>query len=112
MERLMLSDPSFWQGHYRGASDDLRVQRHFGLADRIRYYWPLPEARSAVAAVLSDLNGKALPDPLLAQVFAPEVIERAAWLGGDKAQSLITAQIQQALAPYFFLSRSGKELRQ
>jgi D-tagatose-1,6-bisphosphate aldolase subunit GatZ/KbaZ len=41
-----------------------------------------------------------LPDPLLWQVFAPEVLERAESLQGEQVQRLIDAQIELALDPY------------
>lgn len=100
MERLMLADPGAWQGHYHG--EDLRLQRHFGLADRIRYYWPQPEAKATVARLLADLQGRALPEALLRQVFAPAVLERADGLAMARPQALIAATIQLALDPYFF----------
>lgn len=102
MERVMLADPGYWQGHYHGSSGDLRVERHFGLADRIRYYWPHPDAQAGVAAVLTDLAGRNLPEPMLWQGFSAEVIARARKIGGDLPQALILAQIQTALLPYFF----------
>lgn len=37
VERLMVQNPGDRQKHYKGDSDALRVQRHFGYADRIRY---------------------------------------------------------------------------
>lgn len=111
MERLMLAAPGNWQGHYHGA--DLRLARHFGLADRIRYYWPQPEAQAAVAGLFADLAGRALPVPLLEQVFAPDIIAAAA--AGEDAlpQALVRAQVQAALRPYFLDSPTpnGKEPR-
>jgi D-tagatose-1,6-bisphosphate aldolase subunit GatZ/KbaZ len=101
MERLMLADPGYWTGHYHAASGDLRVQRHFGLADRIRYYWPLPEAAAAVSAVLHDLENRALPTPLLWQGFTPAVIAQAQTIAAPLPQALIQASIQAALMPYF-----------
>lgn len=102
MERVMLADPGYWQGHYHGSSGDLRVERHFGLADRIRYYWPHTQAQAGVAAVLADLAGRTLPEPMLWQGFSAEVIARARKIGGDLPQALILAEIQAALLPYFF----------
>lgn len=102
MEQLMLEDPSRWQGHYAGTEDELRVARHFGLADRIRYYWPQRAAQVVVAELLSDLANRDLPDPLLAQCFGSAVLLRASGLEGPQARRLIDAQIQEALAPYFF----------
>lgn len=111
MERVMLDQPGHWQDHYRGDSGDIRVERHFGLADRIRYYWPQPAAKSAVSALFADLHGKVLPEPMLLQAFAPDLLDRASDLGGALPQALVTASIQLALDPYFLDSAApfGKE---
>ena len=99
MERLMTADPGHWQGHYHGP--DLELQRHFGLADRIRYYWPRPEAQAALAALRDRLAGRRLPAPLLWQAFPPEVLDRAEGLPGDRITALAAARVQAALAPCF-----------
>lgn len=99
MEAVMLAEPGYWQGHYHG--DALELQRHFGLADRIRYYWPRPAAQAAVAALMDDLRGRHPPDPLLWQVFGTDVLDRAEALRGDHPTRLIHATIETALAPYF-----------
>lgn len=102
MEALMLTEPGYWQGHYRGDSGDLRVERHFGLADRIRYYWPNPVAQRAVAALLADFEGRSLPEPMLQQAFPAALIDAAKSFGQITPRGLILATIQHALAPYFF----------
>jgi D-tagatose-1,6-bisphosphate aldolase subunit GatZ/KbaZ len=106
MEALMLAEPGHWQGHYRGDPAALRMQRHFGLADRIRYYWPQPAAAKAVARLMDDLRRVTLPDPLLWQVFGADVLDRAEALGArfdrDRPGALVAATIQLALDPYYF----------
>jgi D-tagatose-1,6-bisphosphate aldolase subunit GatZ/KbaZ len=109
MERLMLAHPDHWRGHYRGESGDIRVERHFGLADRIRYYWPQKLAQDAVAQVLADLEGRSLPAPLLSAFFAPDLQVRAAEIGGALPEALILASIQTALRPYFLDTASRPE---
>jgi D-tagatose-1,6-bisphosphate aldolase subunit GatZ/KbaZ len=101
MEAMMLADPRYWQSHYHGSPDDQRLARHVGYADRIRYYWPRPEAQAAVAALFADLDGRRLPEPLLLQVFPRPLLDRAEALEGPRAQALVTAAIQEALDPYF-----------
>jgi D-tagatose-1,6-bisphosphate aldolase subunit GatZ/KbaZ len=101
LEQEMLADPSHWQAHYHGDEASLYHQRHFGLADRIRYYWPLPAAQDAVKT-LRDGFTSAISDRDLQKAFPAEVLERHAQLGGTQVQSLIDAQIQLALDPYFF----------
>jgi D-tagatose-1,6-bisphosphate aldolase subunit GatZ/KbaZ len=105
MEAEMLAHPANWQGHYHGS--DLYLQRHFGLADRIRYYWPRPAAQTAVTSLLARLDGHNLPLPLLWQAFPPEVLDRTEALGGPRPLPLIHATIEAALAPYFLPEAAG-----
>ena len=107
MERIMLASPAHWQSHYHGDAASVRLQRHYGLADRIRYYWPQAGAQKVVARLLSDLQGRVLPAPLLWQHFAPQVVDRAGVIGGPLPQALIAAQIELALDPYFFDAKGG-----
>jgi D-tagatose-1,6-bisphosphate aldolase subunit GatZ/KbaZ len=101
METVMRRDPSQWHGHYTGHEDALFEQRHFGLADRIRYYWPHPDAQTAVADLKAAFEGM-IHDKALVTVFAPAVLDRAEELRGGQVQRLINAQIEIALQPYFF----------
>jgi len=96
MEAVMIADPSHWQGHYHGP--DAATLRHDGLADRIRYYWPHPVAKAAVA----HLRSQTYTDAGLSKQFAPDILDRAEALSGNPATRIIDAHIQAALAPYFF----------
>ena len=109
MERLMLSTPSHWCAYCEGDASDQRLLRHFGLADRIRYYWWRPEARTAVKGLLDALSARTLHEPLLRQCFARPAIERARTLlprFGSLPHALLGAAVQIALDPYF-VNRSG-----
>ncbi len=101
MEAVMLADPASWQGHYSGDAKALYHQRHFGLADRIRYYWPHPAAKRAVQDLMGAFD-TTISQIALASVFDPIVLERAERLKGSQIQRLIDAQIECALEPYFF----------
>lgn len=104
MESAMLADPSHWQRHLDAAAGELRLQRHVSYADRIRYYWPRPDAQAGLARLRGALAGKRLPDPLLRQGFDPAVLDRAEALRGELApvEALLQAAVQEALSPYFF----------
>lgn len=101
MEDVMLADPSHWRGHYSGDAASLYAQRHFGLADRIRYYWQTDAAQTAVSALLAGFD-RPLADAELVRVFDDRVLTHAETLKGPQVQRLIDAQIACALAPYFF----------
>ncbi|GBQ13200.1 D-tagatose-bisphosphate aldolase, class II, non-catalytic subunit [Swaminathania salitolerans] len=75
MEAVMLRSPADWRSHYHGTPAEQRVLRHFSYSDRIRYYWPAPEARKAVDALLSDSGGATIPETMLSQ-YLPRFLER------------------------------------
>ena len=104
MEREMTDDPSAWSGHYKGSEHTLGVLRHFSYSDRIRYYWTKPGAISAVAELFDGLSNRHLPDPLVLQYFDEAAYWRAETLPGhlQRADRLMLATVQQALAPYYF----------
>ena len=67
MERLMQAEPGHWARHYPGDAATQRVLRHYSLSDRIRYYWPHPQAEAAVATLMEALRGQVVPRPLFWQ---------------------------------------------
>lgn len=102
MEAVMLANPAHWQAHIHGHTADPRTERHFGLADRIRYHWPEPTAQQAVRRLLDDLQDKRLPDPLLAAHFCTAEIAKARESRHCLPRALALARVQSALRPYFF----------
>jgi D-tagatose-1,6-bisphosphate aldolase subunit GatZ/KbaZ len=67
MEALLLAEPKNWEKYYHGDAEELRLQRHFSYSDRIRYYWPHPQASAAVDALLKRLEGRKIPETLISQ---------------------------------------------
>ena len=100
MEALMLAEPRHWRTHYPGSPDAQRVLRHYSYSDRIRYYWPEPEARAATAALLHRLDGLALPETLVSQ-FLPRLYERVmAGLLKPDARVLLVEAVRDVLRIY------------
>ena len=80
MERVMLAHPQHWRSHYQGTPEQQRVLRHYSYSDRIRYYWPNPEARDAVGRLLARLADAAIPETLVSQFLPalyPQVVTGA-----------------------------------
>ena len=70
MEALMLREPGNWRKYYEGSPDELRLQRHFSFSDRIRYYWPHPEAQAAVDRLFAKLGDRQFPSLSSASIWA------------------------------------------
>lgn len=100
MEALMLKEPANWRKYYEGSADELRLQRHFSFSDRIRYYWPRPEAQAAVDGLFARLGDRLIPEPLVSQYLGalyPAVAEGSvtAW-----PRDLAIAAVQRVLMQY------------
>ncbi|MCV9907557.1 D-tagatose-bisphosphate aldolase, class II, non-catalytic subunit [Brucella sp. HL-2] len=67
LEKLLLNEPKNWEKYYHGDAEELRLQRHFSYSDRIRYYWPHPEATAAVNLLMNRLEGRKIPETLISQ---------------------------------------------
>ena len=100
METTMLAAPKNWAGYYPGTDADKYVQRHFSYSDRIRYYWNLPDARGAVAALFDALGERELPETLVSQYLARVYDDVSAGTLTPTARNLAIASIRKALEPY------------
>lgn len=67
MEALMVDKPEHWNRHSNGTMAEQHVLRHYSLSDRIRYYWPAPEAQGAVNRLMAALTGRRVPWSLIWQ---------------------------------------------
>ena len=105
MELLMRSDPSQWRSHYRGTTNQLRVLRHYSYSDRIRYYWPVPEASDAVAKLAAHLAETDIPVPLISQ-FLPRLSTRVVLQTTPlRAHDLVVESVRDVLRTYASASR-------
>ena len=104
MEQLMQAEPKHWQGHYPADADNLTSLLHLGLADRIRYYWPHPQAEAAVAALFADLGRLSLDDSAILHHFAQSELASARQSSQSLPYALALGRVQSALRPYFFSS--------
>jgi len=97
---VMRADPRHWRGHYHGEGENLDFDLQYSLSDRIRYYWPHPEVRQAVAAMMERLARRPIPLALLSQ-FLPRQHDavREGRIGATPAE-LVREGVAAALRPY------------
>jgi len=58
-----------WRDYYRGAPEEVAVQRLFSYSGRVRYYWTDREVATALGAMLVNLRATALPETVVSQHF-------------------------------------------
>lgn len=108
LDRAMLADPRHWQTYYGGDERELALKRRYGLSDRCRYYWPVPEVREAVERLLANLRAVGIPLPLLSQVLPRQYDRvRAGRLALDP-EALVIDRIRDVLRGYAFAVGTGR----
>ena len=102
MERLMLAEPGVWTGHIHGDAKSQQSQRHYGLADRIRYYWGHQEARDAVADLHARYRQTRPHIGILSQYLGGLLIKEALEAGDDLGDpdALIRRAVRRSLRPW------------
>jgi D-tagatose-1,6-bisphosphate aldolase subunit GatZ/KbaZ len=96
----MDADPRHWREHHRDDGGPWRALRAFGYADRVRYYWPVPEVEVAVARLFANLRSSAPPLPLLAQHLPPEYDAVRDGRATPDPEALVRHAVSEALRPY------------
>jgi D-tagatose-1,6-bisphosphate aldolase subunit GatZ/KbaZ len=100
MEALMMREPKYWSRYYHGSDADLKVQRHFSYSDRIRYYWPHPDALALVEKLMARFGDKPLPAPLISQYLAALYPAAAEGTLQADARSLLIGAVQRQIDLY------------
>lgn len=100
MEAVMQSSPDNWQKYYEGSEHEQAMLRHFSYSDRIRYYWPEADAKAAVEALLQQLDGVKIPEPLIAQYLGGLLKKVRAKVVAPRAQDLLLAAIGDVMQDY------------
>jgi len=99
LEQVMLEQPGYWNNYYSGDGNTLRIQRHYSLSDRIRYYWPQPKVQAQVGQLLTALADIKIPPPLLHQylpaAFDSDDALSAAMTASDVLELAITRVLER-----------------
>jgi D-tagatose-1,6-bisphosphate aldolase subunit GatZ/KbaZ len=100
MEKEMLTEWAYWEPYYTGTPEALHVQRHFSYSDRIRYYWPRPNAQAAVERLLGVFDGQKIPATLISQYLGGIYAAATSRRENPTARWLLLEAIQRVLREY------------
>ncbi|MGP9796123.1 D-tagatose-bisphosphate aldolase, class II, non-catalytic subunit [Halomonas sp. 86] len=100
MEAVMQAEPANWQKYYEGTNDEQAMLRHFSYSDRIRYYWPAANAKSAVHTLLELFDEIDIPEPLISQYLGGLLKKVRNKDVAPRASELIFAAIEDVMQDY------------
>ncbi len=67
LDRVMVANPKYWVGYYRGTPKQIAHARVHSLSDRIRYYWANPDVGTSLLRLVRNLACNPAPLELLDQ---------------------------------------------
>ncbi len=100
LEDTMLDKPQHWRKHYHGNGVEQRLLRRYALSDRCRYYWGEPDVAQAAARLLANLDGVAIPLPLLSQHLPEQYLEVLQGQLDNRPAALLEHKVGRVLAQY------------
>ncbi|MBQ9573840.1 MAG: class II D-tagatose-bisphosphate aldolase, non-catalytic subunit [Synergistaceae bacterium] len=75
LEAVMLANPKNWVKHYHGSDNEKYLARKYSYSDRCRYYFSLPEIKSAIAKLFVNIDSVEVPMGMLRQ-YMPRQYQR------------------------------------
>jgi len=103
VEQAMLRDPKNWRDHVP-EGPDARMNRLFGLSDRIRYYWPDASIQAALARLQSTIDGIDGASGLVSQYVS--IPKHIAGSGLPLSQQIVQAKVGAVVEKYAGACRS------
>jgi D-tagatose-1,6-bisphosphate aldolase subunit GatZ/KbaZ len=96
LERVMDENDAHWRS-YVAKTDNERIDRLFGLSDRVRYYWSDPRVAAALDVLAANIDGKSIHPGLISQ-FAGASIPQS--LGAPLSRRIISSKVGAVVAKY------------
>jgi D-tagatose-1,6-bisphosphate aldolase subunit GatZ/KbaZ len=96
LEQVMDENDAHWRS-YVAKSDNERIDRLFGLSDRVRYYWSHPLVAGALDVLAANIDGKSIHPGLISQ-FAGTLIPQS--LGVPLSRRIISSKVDAVVAKY------------
>ncbi|WP_156292808.1 tagatose-bisphosphate aldolase subunit KbaZ [Serratia oryzae] len=100
LESVMQDHPQYWQQHYQGSGEALRLARGYSYSDRVRYYWPDRDIDGAYDRLVSNLASGPIPQPLISQYLPLQYAKVREGLIAATPHELIIDHIQDVLRQY------------
>ena len=105
LDRVMLAEPSNWNGHYTDEEPESTFLRKYSYSDRSRYYMHIPEVKDRLERMFANLDESSMPLTLLSQympVQYEKVREGAIEAGREGfAEALVIDKVREVLAKYW-----------
>lgn len=106
MESVMQASPANWDRYCEGTDAERALQRHFSYSDRIRYYWPQPDAAAAVTELFDLLGDRDLPETLIGQYLGAQYADVRGGRLKPRALPLALAAIEAMMQDYLSACRA------
>ena len=72
LDDAMTGSPEYWQDHYHGNEEQIRLARKYSYSDRSRYYLNYPEVETAIDLLIRNINSLELPPGMVSQYLPRE----------------------------------------
>lgn len=102
LDGCMIEMPTYWEKHYHGNSNKIKLSRKYSYSDRCRYYLPFKEVRAAVDSMLVNLKKVQIPLTLISQYMPLQYMKIRNGIIGPEPELLIKDRIINYIDDYIY----------
>jgi len=112
IEKIMKQKPMYWLKHYHGTKEQSAFARKYSYSDRVRYYWPHPEIKTAVERLIENLTRETPPLNLVSQFMPGQYHHIQEGIIENNPLSLIYDKINEITSIYSYATdKNGAEVK-
>jgi len=100
IDKIMIENPRYWEKHYHGTEQEIKLSRTYSYSDRIRYYWTHKKATAHLDKMMDNLNGIVIPNTLISQYLPNQYHQIMENKIENNPESFIISKISEVLKIY------------
>lgn len=102
VENEMISNPEYWENHYKTGRNFKTLDLFYSYSDRIRYYWTNTTVNNSVSKLIQNLSQVEIPDTLISQFMPIQYNQVREGVIGKNPTDLINSKISEVLSVYHY----------
>jgi len=100
IDKVMVGNPKYWEKHYHGTKQEIKLARLYSYSDRIRYYWTDEKVISLLDKMMNNLNEIEIPNTLIGQYLPNQYQLIMDHKIENNPESLIISKVKEVLTIY------------
>jgi D-tagatose-1,6-bisphosphate aldolase subunit GatZ/KbaZ len=110
LDTAMINNSKYWEQHYHGENDKIRIARKYSYSDRCRYYLNENEVRTSISVLFKNLKNINIPLTLISQYMPIQYEKIRMGLLKNDPETLVKDRIGNCIDRYLYATNPAIEI--